>query len=145
EALDEHRAVAQPGQRIAEAALAVLRDRPLGVGQRAGDPRRPAGRVADRDAAALKPQIGAVLVADAMLVLDVIVLPGAGRAERLLQRLDVVGMHAIEPARGAAVARRWRQADRRPPPRREVALLGPQIPLPQAVVGSFGEERQPLV
>ena len=75
EPLDEHRAVAQPGQRIeeADAAQPLLRDRLLGrVGQRSGDADRRAGRAAHRDAAAQEPAVGAVLVADPVLVLEVI-------------------------------------------------------------------------
>ena len=74
EPFDEHRAIAQSGQRIAEAgaADALLRNRAFGdVGQRSGDARRPQIGAALGDATAQKPSVGAVLVAKAMLELDV--------------------------------------------------------------------------
>ena len=57
---------------------------------------------------------------------------------------DVVGMDAIEPFVGAADRGVRRQADHRAPASGDVELLRLQVPLPQAVVGAFRRERQPL-
>ena len=104
--------------------------------------RRPAPR--DRDAAAQEPPVGAVLVADPVLVLKVIRLAGEMRLERLLERRDVVGMDAVDPFLGTADAVGRRQAEHRPPSARDVELLAPKIPFPQPVVRAFGREREPL-
>src|SRR5262245_46237954 len=95
--LDEDGAVAQAGQRIAESALAIVRNRMLRVGERSGNPRGAPFRIAVRDASAQESQVGAVLVADAMVVHHMIVLSGQMRAKRLLERFDVVDVDAIEP------------------------------------------------
>ena len=145
EPLDEHRAVAQPRQRIAEpAAQPVLRDRALGVGHRSGDPRGPPLRVTHRHTATEESAIRAVLVANAMLELHMIRLAGQMLAKRLFERFDIVGMDAIEPIRGTPARHRRRQADHSPEPWGERELLGFEIPLPQPVVDAFGDERHAL-
>ena len=147
EAFDEHRAVVEAGERIeeADAAQPLLGDRLLGrIGQRAGDADALAAAAADRDAAAQEAAIAAVLVADAVLVLEHLRLPGEMRFELLAEIDDVVGMHALEPGLRPSSARLRREPDHRPPAARDVELLRLQVPLPEAVVGPFGSQRQPL-
>ena len=99
----------------------------------------------DRDAAAEEPPVGAVLVADPVLVLKVIGLAGEMRLERCLERSDVVrhgrGRTSPRDDRPAAAA----QTEHRPPAAGEVELLGPKIPLPQPVVRAFRRQREPLL
>src|ERR1700683_3588740 len=56
-----------------------------------------AARVADRDAAAQHPAIGASGRLNPVFVLEVRRLAGQVRAERRAKTFDLVGMHAIEP------------------------------------------------
>ena len=123
----------------------LLCDRPLRrVGQRSGDAGRAAAGAPHRDTAAQEPPVGAVLVADPVLVLKVIRLAGEMRLERLLERHDVVGMDAVHPFLGTTDAGGRGQAEHRPPSAREVELLAPEIPLPQPVIRAFRREREPL-
>ena len=148
EPLHEDRAVAQPGQRVEEAGAAepLLRDRLVGrVGQRSGDAGRAAAGASHRDTAAQEPPVGAVLVADPVLVLKVIRLCRQRCASSAcLERRDVVGMDAVRAIPRDGRCRRARQADHRPPSARDVELSGCEDPLPQAVVGAFRRQREPL-
>ena len=67
------------------------------VGLRSGHAGGGAVRVADRDAAAQHPAIGAGRRLNPVFVLEVRRLAGQVRAERRAQPFDIVGMHAIEP------------------------------------------------
>ena len=80
------------------------------IGQRSGDAGRAPGRASHRDTAAQEPPVGAVLVADPVLVLKVIRLAGEMRLERLLERTDVVSMDAVHPFFGDDRCRRARTA-----------------------------------
>src|SRR5437773_9429279 len=85
EPLHEDRAVAKPGQRIEEcgAGSRLLCDRSRRrIGQRSGDAGRAMAGASHRDTAAQEPPVGAVLVTDPMLVLEVIRLAGEMRLER---------------------------------------------------------------
>ncbi len=99
QSFDEQRAIAQAGQRVQEpdAAQPLLRERAFGrVGQRSGHPHRPLPCPSHRDAAAHEPAIAAVLVAQAMLVLEVLGRARQVRVERLLERLGILRMNAAE-------------------------------------------------
>src|SRR5688500_2598241 len=99
ELLHEHRAVRQAGPRIEEpgAQHPFTRERSPGrVGQRAGNANGAFG-AAHSDAAAEKQTIGAALVTDAVLVLEVIGLAREMRLQRLLERCDLVRMDPIGP------------------------------------------------
>ena len=127
EALDEHRAVVEAGQRIeeADAAQPLLGDRLLGrVGQRAGDAHALAAAAADRDAAAQEAAIGAVLVADAVLVLEHVgsARRGALRASGGDRRRRRDARARASPA-GRPVLASAEQPDHRPPAARHVELL----------------------
>ena len=63
------------------------------------------------------------------------------RVERVPQRHGVIRVDTRQPLLRAARARLRRQADHFPPAAGEEALLLPQIPFPQAVVGGFGGQR----
>ena len=92
EPLHEDRAVAEPGQRVEEpgAAEPLLRDRSLRrVGHRSGDTGRAPACASHRDAATQEPPVGAVLVADPVLVLKL---------------NDVVGMNTVDPLFGTTDA-----------------------------------------
>src|SRR5216684_956391 len=100
EPLHEDRAVAEPGQRVEESCAAepILRDRSLRrVGQRSGDAGRAPTRASHRDTATQEPPVGAVLVAEPVLVLKEIRLAGEMRLERLLELHDVVSMDTVDP------------------------------------------------
>ena len=148
QAFDEQRAVAQASQRIQEpgAAQPLLRERPFGrVGQRPGDPHRPLAGASHRHAAAQEPAVAAVLVAQPVLVLEVLGPARQVRVERLLERRGVLRVNAANPLIGAANSRRRGQPQHRAPPRRDVELLRPQVPFPQSVDGAFGGKRKPLL
>jgi hypothetical protein len=145
EPFDEYGAVAQTGQRIAEpgAAQLLLGDRALGrVGQRAGDADRAPAGAAHRRAATQEAPIGSVLVTEPVLVMKMVRLAGDVRFERILERRDVVGVDAAHPFVEVSNARERRQTDHRAPAAREVALLGTNVELPQAVVRAFCRERE---
>jgi hypothetical protein len=83
-------------------------------------------------------------VADPVLVLEHV---GPAREidfQGFPERSDVLGVHPLQPVLGAPdVGVRW-QPDHRAPASGDVELLGPQVPLPEPVVRTFGRQRQPL-
>ena len=85
------------------------------IGQRSGDAGRAPARASHRDAAAQEPPVGAVLVADPVLVLKVIRLAGEMRLERCLERNDVVSMDTVHPFLGTTDAGGRGQAHHRLP------------------------------
>jgi hypothetical protein len=145
EALDEHGAVRQTGERVNEpdATKPLLRNRMFGgVGERPRDPIGFARRVPHAHAAAKKLAVGAVLVPDPVLVLK-----NRGRArqvsgERGVEIVDVVGMDAVQPFRRPGDRCTGGHPDHGAPPPGDVKLLRLQVPLPQAIVRAFCGKRQ---
>ena len=149
EPLHEDRAVAQArsaDRGIRRCCEPLLCDRSLRrVGQRSRDADRAPAGAAHRDTAAQEPPVGAVLVADPVLVLKVIRLAGEMRLERRLERdaMSSAWTRSIHSS-GRTDAGGRGQAEHRPPSAREVELLAPKIPLPQPVIRAFRGEREPL-
>ncbi len=82
---------------------------------------------------------------DAMLVLQPLGLAGQVRLERVLQRHGIVGMHPGQPLVRPPIAGSGRQADQRAPWAGVEALVGLQVPLPQALARHLRGQRQPIV
>ena len=99
DALDEHRAGVQAGERIDElhAAKPLLRNGDLRrVGQRAGNADRLTA-ASRGEAAAQDPKVAAVRVAHPAFVMEIFGLAGEMRVDRLLERSDIFGMHPAGP------------------------------------------------
>src|SRR6476661_4357302 len=79
-----------------------------------------------------------------MLVLEDICMALQMRLERCLEASDVVVVDAVEPILGTTDGRLCGKANHSSPPSGDVEVPGSQIPLPQAVVGTFRSERQSL-
>ena len=150
EAFHEDRAIAEPGQRVESSGAAKgigpgwPRRRIGQVCQRACETRRAPARASRHDPAAQKQPVGAVLVANPVLVLKVGRLAREILRDRLLERSDVVRMDTVNPFLRMTDAVGRRQAEHRPPPAGGVELVAPQIPLPQPVAGAFRRERDPI-
>jgi len=100
EELHEERPVGQRGQRVVQCCVAqlLLGGDPLGhVCLRTRDPGRTPVGPTHGNAAAQHPTIGAVLVADAVLMLEVGSLTSHMRFECRIERRQVVGMDPPEP------------------------------------------------
>ena len=147
ELLDEHAAVAQPGERVAEpgAAELLLFLRTLSrIGQRSGHAGGTPIRAARGDAAAEETPVGPVLMPDAMLELEVGRRARDVRLERLLERHDVLVMDTVDPFLRTGDAGRRLEANHGLPAARDVELLAAEIPFPEAVIRAFSREREPL-
>ena len=112
------------------------------VGQRSGDAHWLVSLAAHGDAAAQEAAVAAVLVPDAVLVLEHLRRADEVRLQRGIETGEIVGMDTVQPFRRAAARGVRGQPDHRAPARRDVELLRLQVPLPESVVGSLGGERQ---
>ena len=147
ELLDEHATVAQSGQGIAVPGTAKLLLFPRSlrrIGERSGDARRTPIRASQGNTPAHEPPVGAVLVADAVLELQVTGFAGRMRLERLFERHDVVIVDTLDPVLWTRSGGRRLQANHGPPPARDVEVVTAQIPFPETVIRSLGRERESL-
>ena len=145
ESFHEQRTVPQARQRVQEPdpAQPLLRQHAFGrVGQRPGDSQRPLPCPAHRDAAAHEAAVTAVLVPQAVLVLEELGRPRKVRVERLLERLGVLRMEAANPLFRTADPCRCGQPEHGPPAGRDVELLRAKVPLPEPVGSAFRREGQ---
>src|SRR5205814_1608123 len=114
-------------------------------GLRAHQPIGAALGIAHRKPARQHPAIGPILVAHAVLVLEVRGGALADGEDAGLHALEVVGVHAPQPLLGRRADLLLREAEDGLPARREIDDARAQVPVPEAVVGAADGQRVALL
>ena len=138
QAIHQQHAVGEPGQGVGHLAFGDVGERP---GHAGGVP----GGVAHRHRPGQHPAVGVGAALDAVLVLEVGGRSDQVLVQRRLERAEIVGVHAVVPRVERREQRLLVVAEHRPPARREVALVGVEPPVPDAVVGAAHRQRVALL
>src|SRR5204862_4530503 len=96
------------------------------------------------DRTALEQAVRGRTAAKAVLVLKIVRRAGEVRGDGRLQRCEVIDVHPVQPIVRLADTGGAADPDERAPARRAVELVSAQVPLPQAVVGRVGYQREAL-
>ena len=139
QAVDEQHPVGQPGQCVVQRTVDQLVFRFLALGDaadRAGHTHFLARGVGKDHTTRVDPDVVATLVAQPMLVFEMLALGGRLGRNDAPQLGDVFRMHAFEPVLQAIDRDCLRQTEQLVPARRKVGAVAGRLPIPDAVVGT---------